>query len=379
MTGTVHLPQQDVPEAVQDRISQVAQDERPAWVVDLAGFRDRCESAGTAAAEAGVSLLMAVKACSDPDLLSVAASAGIGFDCSNLTELRAVEPYLRPETAISLTVPAVPSYERTDLLTFLSQRANTWANWNSLEQLRWACREAPGAAHGLRLFSPEVAPAELAGSHRQSRFGFRLDQVSHALSEAEGLGARLTSLHVHNGTSEHEAAWYSAAVATMTDCAQRTGLPLERINVGGGLRSKTGSELGELLDVAERSRPDGVRFVAEPGGWWTRGLVWLVSPVLDVVPGELCDFVVLDAGSENHRRWSLPTAPAFGATASGTPHVLCGRTCSEKDYFAQVPPGPPGTPVPRTGDWIALGMSSYSMELQSSFGGLRPLPRVLVG
>ena len=378
MPGAVHFPDLPVPPAVRDRVMAVARGEEPAWVVDLAGFADRCRSAAAAAAEAGATLLLAVKACSDDRLLATAARAGIGFDCSNLVELGAVRPHAGPDTAISLTVPAVPAYEQAGIRAALTAGRRTWANWHSVEQLAWACREAPGAAHGLRLFAPECAPAELPGSYRQSRFGVRLSRVAEAASVAGRWGARLTGLHVHNGTGEHGAAWYAAAAATMTRCAEAAGLPLERVNVGGGLRSATGTELAELLAVAGRARRDGVEFVAEPGGWWTRGLIWLVAPVLEVVPGELCDFVVLDAGAENHRRWSLPVAPRFGGTATGAPHVICGRTCSEKDYFAQVAPDAAGAPVPRAGDRVVLAMSSYSLELQSSFGGLRPLPRMMV-
>ncbi|GHJ56220.1 lysine/ornithine decarboxylase [Nonomuraea sp. TT08I-71] len=357
------------------RVSALVGEGRPAWVVDLAGFRERCASAASAARAVDVTLLMAVKACSDERLLTVAAREGLGFDCSNLVEVDRVRSLLEPRTAVSLTAPAVPGYERSELLKFISSGQRTWANWHSLDQLMWACHEAPAASHGLRLFAPECAPPELVGSYRQSRFGVRLDHISDALSIAAERGARVSNLHVHNGSGEHRTEWYEAAARTMLDTARGADLPLERVNLGGGLQAKTGTELSELLGVIRGLQRDGVEFVLEPGGWWYRGLVWLAAPVLEVTIGDLCNFVVIDAGAENHRRWSLPVAPNFGPTETGRPHVICGRTCSEKDYFAQVA-GCPDAPVPQVGDWVVLSMSSYSLELQSSFGGLRPLPAI---
>jgi diaminopimelate decarboxylase len=67
----------------------------------------------------------------------------------------------------------------------------------------------------------------------------------------------------------------------------------------------------------------------------------------------------------------------LGSADPDKPIVVCGRTCSEQDYFVQVA-ATPGAAVPRVGDWVVLGMSSYSLELESTFGGLAPLPRTLV-
>jgi ornithine decarboxylase len=374
----IHWPREDLegpgPET-RARIASLTREGRPSWVLDVGRIGRRFEETARIAGTRSVVPLMAVKSCTDPAVLSAAAACGIGFDVSNLTEFERVRPYLRDTSPVSLTAPAIPPYEQAEVFRHLADGRIGWANWNSLDQLEQACAAAPGSRQGVRVFAPDfVDPATTEGVLRQSRFGIRRTDLPRAAEAATQRGGTLDSLHVHNGSGQNGYAWYTAAAAGLRGAAKQAGLDLRRLNLGGGLSLGSPEELPEVLD-ALRSGTDEV--MIEPGNWWTRGSVWLVCPILEVTIGDLCHFVMIDAGAENHRRWSRPTEPVLGSADPDKPIVVCGRTCSEQDYFVQVA-ATPGAAVPRVGDWVVLGMSSYSLELESTFGGLAPLPRTLV-
>lgn len=357
-----------------DRIHDLVDNGRPGWVVDLTGFEHRCVASVALAGEHGVDLFLAVKSTSDPRLLAAAARSGIGFDCSSPNELDTVAEHARQGSAVSFTPAAVPDPDLDRVWRSLGALPDATLQWSSLEQYHRAVAAAPGLDHGLRAFAPDCAPEE-PGHYPQSRFGVRLGDLGRIGRSADGRA--VTSLHVHNGSGQHTAQWFGTAARTMAGAASAAGLDLQTLNLGGGLAHAAGRDLPDVL-AAVSEAVTGPALRLEPGGWWTSGLVWLVAPVLEVVAGDLCDFVVIDAGAENHRRWSLPAGPTFGATTRGKPHVIAGRTCSEMDYFAQSEITD-GAPVPHRGDWVVLSMSGYSLELQSTFGGLEPLPRAYAG
>lgn len=321
--------------------------------------------------------MLAVKATTDPVLLAAAAESGAGFDCSTLHEIQAVERWAREGSPVSYTPAAQSPLEDEAVSQALRDLPDIRAHWAGTASAERAIRAVPEARHGLRLFFPDCAPGA-PGHYPQSRFGVRLSQVEALARAAESAGGRISSLHVHNGSRQHGREWFAKAYLSMTSTAQAADLTAEVLNLGGGLEHSPGRDLPDTLEALDDVREDSDgELRLEPGGWWGQGLVWLASPVLEVVPGDLCDFVVIDAGAENHRRWSLPSGPSWGPASSGGPHVIAGRTCSEKDYFVQVPPVE-DAPSPVRGDWVLLPMTTYSMELQSHFGGLAPLPRTYV-
>lgn len=357
-----------------DMLGELVGTGRPGWLVDLAGFEHRCVTSMALAAEHRVEMFLAVKSTADPRLLDAAARAGVGFDCSSPNELDIVEEHARRGSAVSFTPAALPEPDLDRVWRALGALPDTTIHWSSLEQYHRAVVAAPGLDHGLRVFAPDCAPAE-TGHYPQSRFGVRLADLARAGQDAEE--HVVTALHVHNGSGKHTDQWFGTAARTMVLAAESAGLDVRTLNLGGGLAHAAGRDLPDVLAEA-RAAVAGPDLRLEPGGWWTAGLVWLAAPVLEVVPGDLCDFVVIDAGAENHRRWSRPAGPTLGATTRGKPHVIAGRTCAEMDYFAQSEITV-GAPVPRRGDWVVLAMSGYSLELQSTFGGLEPLPRSYIG
>lgn len=372
---TVHVGGVTGP-GVLERVHDLRPTGRAGWVLDLDGFAGRCISAVATGMSDRVELLLAVKSIADRRFLDAAAAAGVGFDCSNLTELQHIASHARLGSAVSFTPAAVPDPDLDELWRILGALDDVRIHWSTLDQLERARSVEPALDHGLRLFAPDCAPHE-PGHYPQSRFGVRLADLSRVWeADIEGARSSVTSVHVHNGSGRHTASWFARAAETILESMTTAGLDLRLLNLGGGLAHEPYRDLPDVV-AAARSAVPVARLRLEPGGWWTSGLIWLAAPVLDVVPGEMCDFVVIDAGAENHRRWSLPQAPSFGPASQGNSHVIAGRTCSEMDYFAQAPPFE-GSPVPRRGDWVVLGMSGYSLELENHFGGLGPLPRLYV-
>lgn len=263
-----------------------------------------------------------------------------------------------------------------------------------LERLDQVARDrGTQAAVALRV-NPNVdalTHAKISTGKAENKFGIDFDQARTIVANAEAWpGIRIEGLAVHIGSQLTDLAPYDTAfgrVAELYRELKAAGLPLKRLDLGGGLGIAYGTELPPSLDtyaaLARRHTADlDASLIFEPGRLLIGNAGLLVTKVIFVKEGASRRFVVVDAAMNDLIRptlydaWHaiLPVKEPADTAESWRVDVV-GPICESSDTFAQeraLPPVDPGDllAICSTGAYGAVMTSSYNMRL--------PTPEVLV-
>ena len=342
-----------------------------ALVIDLPTLSGAMAELAARAGRHGIRLLHTVKASSLPPVLRAARRHGLGFDVSNRAEWETLRDAMPDPGFVSLTPSTLPPAELGWAAGRLRAGGIDRLHLDSLDQLRrFAGQAAPGPV-GLRLSMAADAWPPDVPARRVSRFGLPERDDAAAAGLAARAGQEIAWLHLHNASEQNTAVSFTHALSLMLKRAAGLGAAVRQLNLGGGLPKLPAGELDALFADLAAAVPPGTEIVLEPGRWWGRDAVRLVTRVLDVKVGDRCVFVVVDSGAE-FRRWSVPSLPVLGPhpDGPGLPYVVCGVSAYEQDFFGQATPVA-GAPVPAAGDVLVLGgLSTYSAELATSFNGV---------
>jgi len=353
---------------------------RHGLVLDLDALERRYATAVAAAAPHDVRLLCAVKASTIPDVLSLAARHGLGFDVANARELAAARA-ASADADVSLTSPALGIEERPALHeAFARGEIRRW-HADSLAQLDELARACPaGSAVGVRVRLDGLKIPDGIPLYRPSRFGIRLSELPAAREIAAARGCSLRWLHAHNASEENDTPSYVFAAGQIVAAAAASGIALEALDLGGGLvLDATVEGLDELFGAARAATDPDVELTFEPGRFWMVDTMALVTRVLDVKLAEGRAWLVLDLGLMSHLQWAYDLRyPVLGPIAAGAGAAPLrwqpvGRSCFEEDMLDddEVVPVAEGAPIPAAGDWVALGnVTGYAIELASDFNGI---------
>jgi len=256
-------------------------------------------------------------------------------------------------------------------------------------------------AHGKGLRAPvalRVNPDVDARTHRnistgkaENKFGIDLDRVPAVIERAAALpGLSVEGLAVHIGSQLTETAPYRAAFTRLIELYRTlrgTGLPLRRLDFGGGLgityRDETPPDLAAYAAlVGELTAGLEADLVFEPGRYLVGNAGVLVTRVLYVKDGAERRFVIVDAGMNDLIRPPLYDAwheivpvrePA--ANAARAPVDVVGPVCESTDTFARQRELPPLA----GGDLLAFGsVGAYGAVMASSYNCRPPAPEVMV-
>ncbi len=270
----------------------------PVFAYRPAAVRQRAEQlrqalAGTAR------IHLALKANHHAPLVAAVRPALDGADVTSEGELQvALDAGFEPAD-ISLSGPA----HTPDVLRRAAARGHT-LSLNSVDDA------VPGARSLLR-----VNPSERLQAFRSatggvpSPFGVPEEDLDAALDELATRQCNPIGLHVHRGSQCTSAAALTRHVVSTLDLAHRAaerGLPLEQINLGGGLGvargdmpnldiDSFGRRAAAALRRFEQSWP-GVTFVVEPGRWLLAEAGVLLLRVRRRLESRGEVFVVLDGG-----------------------------------------------------------------------------------
>jgi len=239
-----------------------------------------------------------------------------------------------------------------------------------------------------------INPDIEAHTHRYIRTGvaeskFGIDPRTAAAllrHHAAFAGVRLIGLHLHIGSQISQAAPFIRAihrVAGVIERGRRLGVPLEWLNLGGGLgiiykdeRPQTPKAFAAA--VIPLLRPLGVRLILEPGRFIVGNAGILVTEVLYIKRARGKRFVVVDAGMNDLLRPALYGAyhevipvQAVRRSSNGTGRYdVVGPICESADVLARNRQlGPVGA-----GQRLAvLGAGAYGSTMASNYNGrLRP-------
>lgn len=321
--------------------------------------------------------LYAVKANTNPTLLKLIFSEGFGADASSEAEawitrrLGGHGMYTGNYTTAAEfefvikaggfllnldDVSMLPTIRRLGAPEFLSFRVNPGISRGGMKSLVLA---GPDAKYG-------VPWREAAAAYRQAR----------------AMGVRRFGIHAMTGSNVLDESYFAAVAEKLLRIAVRlkrdAGIPIERLNVGGGFGVPYRPEQ-KSLDLAAVAR--GIRkafdrqcvrhrlpepiLMAEPGRWIMADTGWLVGRV-HVVKQSHKTFVGIDAGMNDLPRPAIYDAyhhlTVIGGSGAGARRRVnvVGRLCENNDQFARDRLLPPI----RVGDLVAIhnaGAHAYAM------------------
>jgi diaminopimelate decarboxylase len=233
--------------------------------------------------------------------------------------------------------------------------------------------------------------AKIATGKKDSKFGIGLDEAVEAYrlaAELDGIAPVGLALHIGSQLVDLEPFHRAfACVAELVLELRALGLPVDRIDLGGGIGIRYHAEPPFDLDgyarlVRSVVVPLSVSLAFEPGRLLAGPAGLLVARVVYVKEGGQRRFVIVDAAMNDLIRPALYDAwhdvlplrlPAFDAALA--PADLVGPVCESGDTFALDRELPPLT----EGDLIAFAAAgAYGAVMSSTYNSRLLAPEVLV-
>jgi diaminopimelate decarboxylase len=328
----------------------------PSWVVSAGTLRRRTRALAAALSGAGLSATIhyAAKANDTLAVLSVLAAEGAGADVVSIGELRAAEAAGIPASRI---VYSGVGKTRAELAAALAAGVFQ-INAESAEEIAMISETAAATGHSapvaLRV-NPDVdarTHAKITTGRAENKFGIAFADAAALYARMAGMpGIRPVGLATHIGSQITSGmAAFRAAYARLADLARELlgrGLPLERMDCGGGLGITYRDEIApppEALAgaIAATVGKLGLPVMVEPGRWIAGPAGFLLASVILEKRTGARRFVVLDAAMNDLLRpalydaWHgvLPVSPAR-LTAPTAPADLVGPVCETGDTFAR--------------------------------------------
>jgi diaminopimelate decarboxylase len=265
-------------------------------------------------------------------------------------------------------------------------------NVESLPELE--ALDAVARARGVRApvslrINPDVdarTHAKISTGKAENKFGIELGLARDVATRAAAMaGIELCGLAVHIGSQLTDVAPFRASFARIANLAEEliaAGLPIRRLDLGGGLGvSYTGDPAPALEDYAAAVDatvgPLGLELIFEPGRWLAAPAGVLVSRVVYVKEGVSRSFLILDAAMNDLLRPALydayhPILPVAQpqSDAATRRYDVVGPICESGDTFARERPLPPLA----AGDLVAFCAAGAYGAVMSSTYNTRPLP-----
>ncbi|HTN11984.1 MAG TPA: diaminopimelate decarboxylase [Acetobacteraceae bacterium] len=363
----------------------------PAWVYSAGTMRARLAELQAALAGLDSEIHYAVKANDHLAVLRLFAAGGAGADVVSEGELRRARTAGIP--AAHIVFSGVGKTER-ELRLALAEDIEQ-INVESAEELEMLSAVAAAMGRTARV-ALRINPDVDAGTHAkittgtaENKFGIPYGEAVALYAHAATLpGIRPVGLALHIGSQILSIAPYRAAyarAAELVHALRARGLPVERLDCGGGLGIGYGDEPGAPVaayaGMLKASLGNlGVRLMLEPGRWLVGPAgVLLASVVLVKGHGR---FVVLDAAMNDLARpamydaWHgiVPVAAA-GLHGPTAPVDVVGPVCESSDIFARAR----ALPLLRAGATVAiLDAGAYGAVMSSTYNARVLAPIAMV-
>lgn len=331
---------------------------------------------------ADLEVFYAVKANPHPRVLASLAQAGCGFEISSCGELEmALEAGAAPDRIVSYNPVKAPAF-----LTQAYRAGVTVFAFDSASELDKLAVAAPGCRVMARLVVSNAGSEwPLCG-----KYGVDAGQALELLGRAARMGLRPHGLTFHVGSQcLNQENWVDALFLCrqVWDLAQKKGLALELLSLGGGLpvyhgkKTPTIGEIGGRINLAlgtlfPHDRP---RLAMEPGRALVGEAAVLVTSVIGRARRGSEEWLYLDAGVFNALfEASQGIRYQVEAERKGPrrPFTLAGPSCDSVDTICQ------GAMLPSlgVGDRVyIMNAGAYTLSYASSFNGFPPPPVYFAG
>lgn len=267
--------------------------------------------------------------------------------------------------------------------TFLEAlRGGSIVNLDAARELQWLADLDPAGDYklGIRVnFDIEAAcPGQSACGGEGGRFGFCYENGSlkAALDAVAARGLRVRCLHLHTSSKTRSIDIYRAIAKTACEIAEKYGLQLDWLDIGGGFfggledRPQFGDYLAQICPILERTF-DKTRtaLILEPGMSLIGPAVSYVTQVTDVKDTTYGRFAVTD-GSRTAIDPLMTKTGYFHHLEQAQPgprvpvQTVCGFTCMEHDRLFRLE----NSPALSVGDRIVYRkVGAYTMCLSPLF------------
>lgn len=346
-----------------------------------------------AVSTSGAGIAYAVKANGNLAVVGLFASLGAGADVVSEGELRRALAAGVPAGHILFSGVGKTGPEIAFAIASGIHQINLESE-TELELVAYEARRAGRVASVALRVNPDVAAGgheKISTGRKTDKFGIAADRapvIYRRLCETEGLAPAGIAMHIGSQIRDTQA--YGAAFDRMAEIAEglrAEGLPVERLDLGGGLgiAYAEGEEemplepYGRLL-AALRQRT-GAALTIEPGRWLVADAGVLVTRVITVKQAGSRRFVVVDAAMNDlirptlydarHPVWTVEEHPE----ASGHPATVAGPVCESGDILATDVALPDLVP----GDLVAVGKAgAYGAVMASTYNGRLLVPETMV-
>jgi len=365
-----------------ERIEELVQEHgTPIYVVSrsqiVANYRrlDACLPA--------VTLFYAVKANPHPGILEILADIDAGFDVASQGEIEAALAAGADarEGLIFADTVKIPHHIAHATATGLDDF--TFDNRSEITQI---ARHAPGANVHVRI----RVSNEGSVAHLSEKFGAPPADAVPLLRTARDQGLTPRGVSFHVGSQCLEVGRYLEAldlVRDIFDQAQREGIELEMVDIGGGFPVRY---LDEQIGITAMGRTisayytalfgDEIQLVAEPGRAVVGDAAILVTKVISEAVRDGLNWLYFDDGTYGSFLEVLLYKMKFPlkSLTDGplTPYVLAGPTCDCIDVFSRDGCGEVCTvelPEMHLDDLLVAGsMGAYTYSESTRFNGFAP-------
>ena len=359
----------------------------PLYVYSAAMLRERYRTLDAAFGSHPHRIHYALKANSTLALVRLLRDAGSAMDANSIWEIDVARRAGVPPSDIVFTGVGKSPAELECAVT-LGVKAINVESAGELARVDAAAQSAGRRARVAIRVNPDID----ARSHRHISTGLRVNKFGVPADTARELVARfsawpsltLVALHVHVGsqmTSREPIDEAARFVAGMAADVVAAGVPLEYVDVGGGLGiSYDGHPVVALAEygaaLVEAIGPTGLPIVVEPGRSLVGPASVLVASVIDIKPRTAdTDFAVIDAGMTELMRPALYDAfhriePVRPRKAADREYEIVGPVCESTDVVGR----DRRLPTLEVGDLVAIrDAGAYGAAMASNYNR-RPLP-----
>ncbi|MBL8670302.1 MAG: diaminopimelate decarboxylase [Alphaproteobacteria bacterium] len=365
----------------------------PAYVYSEAALVGRYRLLADALAPLGAMVCYALKANSNQAVIATFARSGAGADVVSEGEMRrALAAGVPADRVVFAGVGKTRDELRAALAAGIMQ-VNVESE-PELELLDAVAREMGRTAAVALRVNPDVdarTHAKISTGRKENKFGIDIALASAAAARAHALpGIAFKGFACHIGSQLTELAPFREAfarVAELVRTVRAQGIPVEHLDLGGGLGVRYGNEpLADVAGYAQAIRDTvaglGCRLVVEPGRFLVAEAGLLLARVVYVKQGESRRFVIVDAAMNDLVRPAMYDAfhavlpvrePPQGTTMA--PVDLVGPICESSDTFARDRPMQEVSP----GELVVFCTAgAYGAAMSSTYNSRPLVPEVLV-
>jgi ornithine decarboxylase len=381
------VPPAHWPAALSPECLEVIDMPTPYLVTDLDTVADR--HAAFTAALPGVRAFYAMKCNPSPEILSVLAGRGAGFEIASLGELRMLQRQGVEPADVLYSNPVKPPAHIAE-----AHAAGLWRfSFDSPNELTKIAQHAPGSAVYVRLCVDDresVFPLS-------RKFGADPGDALDLMMLAQRLGLRPYGVTFHVGSQCGSPDAWRRAIGVAGELMSRLadeGIELGMLDLGGGFPARYVAEVPSIQAIADQINPalDELPYrpeliAAEPGRHLVAESAVMAAGVIGRERRGDENWLFADVGAYNGMMETLQTANGWHyplwtslsghAEVPHLPFTVTGPSCDSSDtMFLNVL-------LPATidvGDTLYIGSAgAYTLSYASAFNGFEPPTPLFVG